>query len=115
MRAILAPTPTTPMAYLFGDGDMARSIAPLLQGLLIVSLLVVAIVSILVIVGVLRRRSTVVLVDTPIADRPAVVWIGVGVGLSTVVLVGFIVWSTVTMARIARPPQAAAFTIAITA
>lgn len=115
MRAILAPSPATPMAYLFGDGDMAHSIAPLLQGLLAVAILVVAIVSVLVIVGMWRRRSTLPLVETPIDDRPAIAWIGIGVGVSTAVLIGLIVWSTVTMATISRPPQTAAFTIAITA
>ena len=103
------------MAYLFGDGDMARSISPLLQGLLAIAILVAAIVSALVIVGAWRQRSALALADTPIDDRPAIAWIGIGVGVSTAVLVGLIVWSTVTMATISRPSQTAAFTIAITA
>ena len=112
---MLAPWPATPMAYLFGDGDMARSISPLLQGLLAIAILVAAIVSALVIVGAWRQRSALALADTPIDDRPAIAWIGIGVGVSTAVLVGLIVWSTVTMATISRPSQTAAFTIAITA
>lgn len=110
---MLASSQATPMAYLFGDGDMARRIAPLLQGLLATAILVFAIVSILVIVGTWRRRSAASLSDTPIADRPAGAWIGVGVGLSTLALVGFIIWSTMTLARIARPPEEPAFTIAV--
>lgn len=106
----------SPMAVLFGGGAMARSIAPLLVGLLAVSVIVIVAISLLALFGVLRRRSRAPLIDTSVAAGPAATaWITVGVGVSTAVLIGLIVWSTMTLARISRPSDRPDFTIAITA
>ena len=106
-----------PMAYLFGAGSMARSISPLLAGLLAVSVIVIVIISALALLGVWRKRSVAPLLDTPVVRGPAAAmnWIGVGVGVSSIVLLGLIVWSTLTLAHISHPPERPAFTVAITA
>lgn len=115
MPGLLAPTTETPMAYLFGDGHMARDIAPLLQALLVVGLVVSILVSLLVLVGVLLRRARTPLPETPIGGASGEAWISIGVGVSTLVLIGLVVWSTVTMAKISRPPEKPDLTVAITA
>ena len=51
-----------------------------------------------------RRRG-----GTPLLEGDAKGWISIGVGLSTIVLVGLVVWTSVTMARIANPPSEARF------
>jgi cytochrome c oxidase subunit 2 len=104
------------MAVLFGDGAMARSISPLLAGLLAISVIVIVVISALALTGALRRRSRVGLANTAVtAGPPATAWIGIGVGVSTLALIGLIVWSTMTLAFIAHPPDQPAFSVAITA
>jgi cytochrome c oxidase subunit II len=115
MSGFLAPSPSTPMAFLSGDGLMAQQIAPLLQALLIVSILVAIVVSAIVLWGSRTARPHLELVATPLREPSARGWIEIGVGLSTIILIGLIVWSTMTMARIAQPPAPPAFTIAVTA
>jgi cytochrome c oxidase subunit 2 len=99
------------MDYLHADGLMAKRILPLTQGLLIVSAIVVIIVTALVLIAVLRRGRSGAAPDTPLLESPGRGWISIGVGLSTVVLVGLVVWTSMTMARIANPPIKPALSI----
>lgn len=101
----------SPMDYLHADGLMARRILPLTQALLIVSAVVVVIITGLVLIAVLRRGRGGSVADTPIEEIGGRGWISVGVGLSTVVLVGLVVWTSMTMARIANPPNKPALSI----
>ena len=108
-RAFAAP----PMSYLSSAGRMGDAIAPLTWGLLGVAIAVVVIISALVIVGILRRGRGGAVSDTPIGETRATSWIGIGVGLSTLVLIGLVVWTSLTMASIANPPSEPALTIEV--
>lgn len=101
----------SPMDYLHADGLMAKIILPLTQGLLIVSAVVVVIVMGLVLIAVLRRGRGGAVPDTPLVDSPGRGWISIGVGLSTIVLAGLVVWTSMTMARIANSPAEPALSI----
>jgi cytochrome c oxidase subunit II len=101
----------SPMDYLHADGLMAKRILPLTQALLIVSAVVVVIIAGLVLVAILRRGRSGGVSDTPIEETGGRGWISIGVGLSTIVLVGLVVWTSMTMARIANPPDKPALTI----
>ena len=94
---------------------MADSILPLLWGLLVVSVAVVVIISALVLVGVLRRRerAAVAVDQIPLSETHATGWISIGVGVSTLVLIGLVVWTSITMAHIANPPTEPALTIEV--
>jgi cytochrome c oxidase subunit II len=116
--AACAPFPSlcqaaSPMDFLHADGRMGKTILPLTQGLLIVSAVVVVIVAVLVLIAVLRGGRTGAVAETPLTESDAKGWISIGVGLSTVVLVGLVVWTSVTMARIANPPSPPALSIEV--
>ena len=96
-------------AYLHADGRMGKTILPLTQGLLIVSAVVVVLITALVLIAILRRGRTGVVAGSPLIEGGATGWIPIGVGLSTIVLVGLVVWTSVTMARMANPPTRASF------
>jgi cytochrome c oxidase subunit II len=100
-----------PMDYLHADGLMAKRILPLTQALLIVSAVVVVIITALVLIAILRRGRSGRVPDTPIEEIGGRGWISIGVGLSTIVLVGLVVWTSMTMARIANPPNKPALSI----
>ena len=105
----------TPASYLRSSGTMADSILPLLWGLLVVSVAVVVIISALVLVGVLRRRERPPWpsIRIPLSETHATGWISIGVGVSTLVLIGLVVWTSITMAHIANPPTEPALTIEV--
>jgi cytochrome c oxidase subunit II len=100
-----------PMDTLHADGLMAKRILPLTQALLIVSAVVVVIITALVLIAILRRGWGGGVPDTPIEETGGRGWISIGVGLSTIVLVGLVVWTSMTMARIANPPDKPALSI----
>ena len=102
-----------PMDYLHADGLMGARILPLTQGLLIVSAAVVVIIAALVLIAILRRARNGAVAATPIVEGEARGWISIGVGLSTVVLVGLVIWTSVTMAGIANPPTEPALSIEV--
>jgi cytochrome c oxidase subunit II len=102
-----------PMDYLHADGQMAKRILPLTQGLLIISAIVVVIIAALVLIAILRRARGGAVAGNALIEGEARGWIPIGVGLSTIVLVGLVVWTSVTMARIANPPSEPALSIAV--
>jgi cytochrome c oxidase subunit II len=104
---------TAPMDYLHADGQMGKAILPLMQGLLIISAVVVVIISALGLIAILRRARTGVVSGTSLIEGEARGWISIGVGLSTLVLIGLVVWTSVTMARIANPPSEPALSIEV--
>jgi cytochrome c oxidase subunit 2 len=116
LAALLAPfsprdAAAFPMDTLHADGLMAKRVLPLTQALLIVSAVVVVIITALVLIAILRRGRNGGVADTPIEETGGQGWISIGVGLSTVVLVGLVVWTSMTMAQIANPPVTPALTI----
>ncbi len=98
----------TPLSYLSGFGDKADATTPLLWGLIFVSCVVIILISAFVLSGAWLRRSR----DSMPTQGPIAVmsqpgggaWITIGVGVSTLVLIGLVVWNGVTMAAILGPP-----------
>lgn len=106
----------TPLGYLRGFGSKTYSVTALTWGLLVISIIVVVIIAALVIIGVTRGGSRGrQLQNVPIRPGPSGVrWIAIGVGISTVVLFGSIVWTMVVLADINSPHQKPAFTVEVT-
>ena len=97
------------MAYTVGFGTRNYAVVTLLWALLITSLVVIAIVSALVIAGLVRPRpvpSSDDPHDVPLArpDR-GLGWIYVGSAVSAAVLVGAIIWTFSTLAAVSAPPN----------
>lgn len=96
-----------PMSYLRTFGPAADPATRLDWGMMILSLVVLAIIIILLLGAVLRRR-------TPPADPQALAvhrdeggmgWLYIGVGVSFVVLIGYVVWTMFTVAAVAMPAR----------
>ena len=103
------------MDYLHADGQFAGRILPLTWGLFILSDTVIFVIAALVVVGVAIRARAGNIRDIPLVDSRATGWIGIGVGVSTLVLIGFVAWSSITLASIAYPPGDPALTIQVRA
>jgi cytochrome c oxidase subunit 2 len=103
------------MAYHHTFGPAVDSITNLGWGLATVSLLVVAIISVLLLTGIFRKRAAHAPGLAVRSDSGGVSWIYVGTGISTVVLVGCMLWTMVVTAAVSRPPQTPALTIEVTA
>jgi cytochrome c oxidase subunit 2 len=107
-----------PMSYLQAFGERAGSILDLTWTVLIIALLVVAIITVLLIGGLMRGwrgRTPVTAERTAIVRRSgAVAWLYYGVGISTLVLFGTTVWTLVTLANVSRPSRKPAVTIQVT-
>ncbi len=97
----------TPLSYLTGYGAKAYPVTALTWGLLIISIVVVVIVTGLVVAGVITRR---VRPETPLGEVPVdrrgsgLGLLGVGVGISTFVLMISAVWTMAVIAKINAPP-----------
>ncbi|HJU18469.1 MAG TPA: cytochrome c oxidase subunit II [Stellaceae bacterium] len=97
----------TPMAYTYGFGTKNYPVVNQLEGLIILSLLVVAIIGILVLVGSLVRRAAPPsgdLHDVPLlpAGR-GLGFIYIGTALTVLALFGFAAWTFATLAAISGP------------
>jgi cytochrome c oxidase subunit 2 len=107
-------TPATPLGYLRTFGPRADPATDLTWGLIVISLAVVIVVTVLVVAGVLVRRSRG-------SERPPVAesrhearWIWVGLAPTCVVLLLSLVWTVEVLARINDPPRRPALTVEIT-
>jgi cytochrome c oxidase subunit 2 len=105
-----------PMSYLSGNGPVA--VVPLTWGLLGISIAVVVIISVLVLVGTLKQRSTA---DMHPGERLPVEyaghglrWIFIGVGISSVVLFAALIWTLEVLADINTPPTTPAISLRVT-
>ena len=103
------------MAYHHTFGPAVDRITSLGWGLAIVSLVVVAVISVLLLAGIFRKRAGSSQGLAVRSDSGGVSWIYVGTGISTVVLVGCMLWTMVVTAAVSRPPRKPAHTIEVTA
>ena len=107
-----------PLNYLHSFGSKADSILSLTQGLLIISILVVVVMTALVLWAIFRSRggvvedSEVVGSDSPAGSSFNI--FGLGLGVTVLILAGSVVWTMVTLAAIANPSQKPALGIEIT-
>jgi cytochrome c oxidase subunit II len=106
-----------PMSYMVADGMRQDAILPLLWGLLIISLLVVAIVSALLLAGMFRKREMPSTTDPRLVpiERPdkGLSWVYVGTAVSAVVLLGSLIWTFSTLAAVSGPRANAKLSIEI--
>lgn len=106
-----------PLNFLQSFGTKADSILGLTWGLLTISIIVVVLMTGLIVWAVFRSRP---LVETGNGIKPedqpvnSFTVFGLGLGITTLVLVGCVVWTMVTLAAVDQPPQKPALTVAIT-
>jgi cytochrome c oxidase subunit 2 len=106
-----------PLGYLSGFGPRADPVVALTWGLLCISIIVVVIISVLVLLGVWRRRAKVggAIELVPVSrGGNGLPWLYWGVGISTIVLVGSLVWTVVVLAAVNSPPSKPPLTIEVT-
>jgi cytochrome c oxidase subunit II len=107
-----------PLSYLNGFGAKAYPVTALTWGLLIISISVVIIVTALVLCGVLMRRAprAAVLADVPVERRgEGLGWLGLGIGVSTALLLISAIWTMAVLAKVnAPPPGTTPLTIEVT-
>lgn len=97
----------TPLSYLSGFGIKAYPVTALTWGLLIISISVVVIISTLVLWGVLARRLPLeqTIGDVAVERRGSGLgWLGLGVGVSAVLLLISVVWTMAVLAKVSTPP-----------
>jgi len=103
------------MAYHHTFGPAVDRITSLGWGLAIISLLVIAIISVLLLGGMFRKRVAHSQGLAVRSDSGGVSWIYVGTGISTVILAGCMLWTMVVTAAVSRPPKTPALTVEVTA
>ncbi len=107
----------TPLTFMRGYGAKADPVTLLTWGLLAISIIVVVIISIMVVASI-RRRTVSYSGDmtSTTVERTAKggFFIGIAVAISTVVLVGSMIWTVVVLAAVNAPAQKPPLTIEIT-
>ena len=104
---------TAPMNYLESFGVKADRIVSLTWGLLAISILVTVLMTALVLWAVLRKREPQTDAATPRQLNSLAVF-GGGLGVTTLILAGCVVWTMATLAAIDHPPRKPGLRIEIT-
>jgi cytochrome c oxidase subunit 2 len=108
----------SPMSYLRTFGPRADPATTLMWGLVALSLAVVAIITLLVVLGVLvrRRRGAVEALASLPAERGSggLAWFYVGMPLTVIALVGALAWTIAVLAAIDSPPVKPRLTLEVT-
>lgn len=106
-----------PMSYLQTAGPAADPITVLAWGLITLCSVVVLIIILLVLRASLRARIPVGSMADAGISRPGggARWIYIGTAVSTLLLLGVVVWTMITLAAVASPVQRTAFTIEVRA
>jgi cytochrome c oxidase subunit II len=106
-----------PLSYLQTFGPAGDPVTELGWGLGIISLAVLAIITIALLGGLFRRRSRAQRQGELAVTRDAggVSWIYVGISISVVVLAGCALWTMFTLRAIAMPAHAKELTVQVTA
>jgi cytochrome c oxidase subunit 2 len=113
----LSACSVAPMTYMRTFGRSADPITALGWGLTILCSVVVIIIGALVLIPALRARSPKGAISHLAITRAGggLPWLYVGVGLSTLALLGIVVWTLLTLRAVSSPSQPTAFTIEIRA
>lgn len=107
-------SPHWPMGYLETFGPRADPVTALAWGLIVLSCAVCAIVAVLVLAGVLARRSRAGEPASIRRGQGALAWVWGGVAVSAVALLACLVWTVQVLAAIDSPPTRPALTIEVT-
>ena len=109
----------TPMSYLHTFGPAGYPVTRLGWGLGTISISVVVIVGLLLLGGIFRRRDRRAMSDPNALavrrDAGGMAWIYIGVGLSSLVLIGAMIWTLVVTAVVAHPSSKPALTVQVSA
>ncbi len=120
VAAVVSSTPVgaQPASYLDSKGAPGSTITPLLWGLLVASVIVVLVISALVLAGVLKRRRRS---SWAYGERMDVArglsylrWVYGGLIATTLILIGFVAWTTAAVRAISAPDRPPALTIEVT-
>ena len=106
-----------PMTFLRSFGAKADQVLPLTWGLTIISILVVAIVTALLVWALFASRHIDARPNQRMpVERPTggLAWIYVGTAISALVLFGSAVWTMVTLAAVGQPAEKPAFAVEVT-
>jgi cytochrome c oxidase subunit 2 len=106
------------MGYEHTFGPAIDPVTRLGWGLGLVSVFVILTIGVLLLGGLLRKRAAPSMDPRQLTtrrDAGGVSWIYVGGGISTVILIGCMVWTMVVTAAVSRPPGVSALTIEVTA
>ena len=100
---------TAPMAYWTTAGRAGDPVTQLGWGMGITALAVIVIIGVLLLAGLLKHRAPArkpneLAVREDVGGMP---WIYVGVGISTLVLLAFVVWTLTTISAVAMPARPA--------
>ncbi|MEO7336517.1 MAG: cytochrome c oxidase subunit II [Caldimonas sp.] len=111
------PMSPLPMSYLTTFGPAGDPVTRLGWGLGLVSIVVVVLVAVLLLWGLLKRRATPTDASalTVTRDAGGMSWIVIGVGFSSIVLVGCAVWTMFTVAAVAMPARASDLVVQVDA
>ncbi|MDQ6646026.1 MAG: cytochrome c oxidase subunit II [Pseudomonadota bacterium] len=108
-----------PMSYLHTFGPAGYPVTTLGWGLGIISVSVCVIITLLLLGAIFRRHKEIIgNVEEHLVvheDAGGMAWIYIGVGISTVVLIGAMIWTLVVTAVIAKPVTPAALTVQVQA
>lgn len=107
----------TPLSYLTAAGPKAARVLSLTWGLLAISIAVVVIVTVLVVAGVLARRTRgVAIADVPVEPGgDGLRWIWIGLAASAIPLLVALVWTISVLAAVNAPRGPMELTIEVTA
>ena len=104
-----------PMNYLTSAGAKGDMILPLTWGVFAIAIFVVTIISLLTLVGTLRRGDPrPQAIDAVPHRQDATPLLYLGLGISTLVLLAAMIWTVVVLHRISASPPNTALTIEIT-
>jgi cytochrome c oxidase subunit II len=105
--ALAAGRASNDMGYLEGFGARAHPVVALTWGLLVISIVVVAIVAFLLLFGIFRRRpdSSNALLRPSEHSNAGLRWVYVGTGLSTLALLIAAFWTMRVLAGVVRPGE----------
>jgi cytochrome c oxidase subunit 2 len=107
-----------PLGYLRGSGSQTSSVLPLMWFMLIVSIVVCAIITGLVLWAVLTRRERIGplgLRQVGLEQRDGVRWIWTGVAISAVPLIASLLWTVAVLAKTGSVPSRSPLVVDITA
>lgn len=105
----------TPLSYMVSFGSRNAPVLPLIWGLISISLVVTLVVTVLLLIGLFRRRAGPVPQDpalvAPKRDAGGLLWIYIGSAISAAALFGSAIWTFGVLSAMALPSQRAAFSI----
>jgi len=107
-----------PLNYLGASGKRASEILPLTYGVIAISCAVIVIIAGLLLWAILRRRTgpdrRTFDNTPPERSGSGLQWIGWGVGISTLVLCGSVVWTVATLSAVIDPGKDPPITLEVT-